>query len=155
DAADTETAQAADAAGPAIAHAKFALDAEPAADVVSPAIARSAAQTVAPLTAPLMGTAAASASARAAGSPAPTAPRAAGDAPSPATIPATHKPGSSAVAIRPAAPRIRPASHRAAMLVPVVLTTLALTWLNPHVYLDTVVLLGSVANTHGPDGRWV
>lgn len=40
-------------------------------------------------------------------------------------------------------------------LVPVVLTVLALTWLNPHVYLDTVVLLGSVANTHGPDGRWV
>jgi L-lysine exporter family protein LysE/ArgO len=32
--------------------------------------------------------------------------------------------------------------------------TLALTWLNPHVYLDTVVLLGSIANTHGPDGRW-
>jgi L-lysine exporter family protein LysE/ArgO len=31
---------------------------------------------------------------------------------------------------------------------------LALTWLNPHVYLDTVVLLGSIANTHGPDGRW-
>jgi L-lysine exporter family protein LysE/ArgO len=30
----------------------------------------------------------------------------------------------------------------------------ALTWLNPHVYLDTVVLLGSVANTHGPAGRW-
>ena len=26
-----------------------------------------------------------------------------------------------------------------------VLTTLAFTWLNPHVYLDTVVLLGSVA----------
>lgn len=40
-------------------------------------------------------------------------------------------------------------------LVPVVLTVLALTWLNPHVYLDTVVLLGSVANTHGADGRWV
>ncbi|MEX1079663.1 MAG: LysE/ArgO family amino acid transporter [Homoserinimonas sp.] len=39
-------------------------------------------------------------------------------------------------------------------LAPVVLTTLALTWLNPHVYLDTVVLLGSVANTHGLDGRW-
>lgn len=30
----------------------------------------------------------------------------------------------------------------------------ALTWLNPHVYLDTVLLLGSVANTHGSDGRW-
>jgi L-lysine exporter family protein LysE/ArgO len=30
----------------------------------------------------------------------------------------------------------------------------ALTWLNPHVYLDTVVLLGSIANAHGPAGRW-
>ena len=30
---------------------------------------------------------------------------------------------------------------------------LALTWLNPHVYLDTVVLLGGIANTHG-DRRW-
>ncbi|MDZ8200081.1 LysE/ArgO family amino acid transporter [Microbacterium sp. SSW1-59] len=36
----------------------------------------------------------------------------------------------------------------------IVLTTLALTWLNPHVYLDTVFLLGSIANTHG-DQRWV
>jgi len=32
-------------------------------------------------------------------------------------------------------------------------TALALTWLNPHVYLDTVTLLGSVANGHG-EGRW-
>ncbi|NNG18668.1 amino acid transporter [Naumannella sp. ID2617S] len=31
-----------------------------------------------------------------------------------------------------------------------VATAAALTWLNPHVYLDTVVLLGSVANTHRP-----
>jgi len=31
-------------------------------------------------------------------------------------------------------------------LLPVTLTALALTWLNPHVYLDTVVLLGSVAS---------
>ncbi len=30
---------------------------------------------------------------------------------------------------------------------------LALTWLNPHVYLDTVMLLGSIAGTHG-DQRW-
>ena len=30
----------------------------------------------------------------------------------------------------------------------------AFTWLNPHVYLDTVVLLGSIANAHGPSGRW-
>ncbi|HWR85921.1 MAG TPA: LysE/ArgO family amino acid transporter [Rhodoglobus sp.] len=35
----------------------------------------------------------------------------------------------------------------------VVATVLALTWLNPHVYLDTVVLLGSISNTHG-DQRW-
>ncbi|MFC4222671.1 LysE/ArgO family amino acid transporter [Lysinibacter cavernae] len=35
-----------------------------------------------------------------------------------------------------------------------VLAVLALTWLNPHVYLDTVLLLGSIANTHGIDGRW-
>ncbi|MDQ4051126.1 MAG: LysE family transporter [Actinomycetota bacterium] len=31
-------------------------------------------------------------------------------------------------------------------------TAMALTWLNPHVYLDTVLLLGSIANTH--DSRW-
>lgn len=36
----------------------------------------------------------------------------------------------------------------------VVLRTVALTWLNPHVYLDTVLLLGSVANHQGPTGRW-
>ncbi len=35
-----------------------------------------------------------------------------------------------------------------------VLTALALTWLNPHVYLDTVLLLGSIANQHGDVGRW-
>jgi L-lysine exporter family protein LysE/ArgO len=35
-----------------------------------------------------------------------------------------------------------------------IVTVLALTWLNPHVYLDTVVLLGSVAGTHGDDRWW-
>ena len=30
----------------------------------------------------------------------------------------------------------------------------ALTWLNPHVYLDTVLLLGTVANHQGSNGRW-
>ncbi|KAA1373593.1 LysE/ArgO family amino acid transporter [Aeromicrobium fastidiosum] len=39
-------------------------------------------------------------------------------------------------------------------LWPVVTTAVALTWLNPHVYLDTVVLLGSVADTHGDDRWW-
>ncbi|MDO3649738.1 LysE/ArgO family amino acid transporter [Nocardia mangyaensis] len=35
-----------------------------------------------------------------------------------------------------------------------VLTCLALTWLNPHVYLDTVVLLGSFASTYATPDRW-
>ncbi|WP_427015972.1 LysE/ArgO family amino acid transporter [Pseudarthrobacter sp. P1] len=39
-------------------------------------------------------------------------------------------------------------------LGPVLATVLALTWLNPHVYLDTVLLLGSVANQQGPELRW-
>ncbi|MDR3409715.1 MAG: LysE/ArgO family amino acid transporter [Formivibrio sp.] len=29
------------------------------------------------------------------------------------------------------------------------------TFLNPHVYLDTVVLLGALANQHGSHGRWL
>jgi L-lysine exporter family protein LysE/ArgO len=33
-------------------------------------------------------------------------------------------------------------------------TCLMLTWLNPHVYLDTVVLLGSIAQTHAGGLRW-
>lgn len=36
----------------------------------------------------------------------------------------------------------------------VIRRVLALTWLNPHVYLDTVMLLGSIASTHGGSGRW-
>ena len=36
----------------------------------------------------------------------------------------------------------------------VVRRAVALTWLNPHVYLDTVVLLGSIANAHAGAGRW-
>jgi len=35
-----------------------------------------------------------------------------------------------------------------------VMTALALTWLNPHVYLDTVLMLGNLANQHGRQGRW-
>ncbi|MEV0544984.1 LysE/ArgO family amino acid transporter [Nocardia salmonicida] len=35
-----------------------------------------------------------------------------------------------------------------------VLTCLALTWLNPHVYLDTLVLLGSFASTYATPDRW-
>jgi L-lysine exporter family protein LysE/ArgO len=35
-----------------------------------------------------------------------------------------------------------------------VLTAMGLTWLNPHVYLDTMVLIGSIAAAHGDSGRW-
>jgi len=35
----------------------------------------------------------------------------------------------------------------------VILTILALTFLNPHVYLDTVILLGSISNQFGSD-KW-
>ena len=42
-----------------------------------------------------------------------------------------------------------PTSSRA-----VVGRAVALTWLNPHVYLDTVLLLGTVANHQGSTGRW-
>lgn len=45
------------------------------------------------------------------------------------------------------------AGGRGAGLAATVVTCLALTWLNPHVYLDTVLLLGSVADSHG-DRRW-
>ncbi len=45
------------------------------------------------------------------------------------------------------------APPKTASTLAVALTCLALTWLNPHVYLDTVVLLGSVASTHG-QARW-
>ncbi|MEX1179121.1 MAG: LysE family transporter, partial [Nitriliruptor sp.] len=33
-----------------------------------------------------------------------------------------------------------------------VLATLALTWLNPHFYVDMILVLGPVAATHGPNG---
>ena len=35
-----------------------------------------------------------------------------------------------------------------------VLLTLALTWLNPHFYLDAVLMLGTVANSFGDDRWW-
>lgn len=41
-----------------------------------------------------------------------------------------------------------------ARLTGVLATCLALTFLNPHVYLDTVVLLGALANEHR-DNRWL
>ena len=46
------------------------------------------------------------------------------------------------------------APHRRSSRMAVALTALALTWLNPHVYLDTVLLLGSVAATY-EESRWL
>lgn len=34
-------------------------------------------------------------------------------------------------------------------------TCLAFTFLNPHVYLDTVILIGSLASQRGEEGRWL
>jgi L-lysine exporter family protein LysE/ArgO len=55
-------------------------------------------------------------------------------------------------ALRPAA-ALRADGDAPAARLPTVLTAAALTWLNPHVYLDTVVLLGAVAAAQG-DLRW-
>jgi L-lysine exporter family protein LysE/ArgO len=48
---------------------------------------------------------------------------------------------------------LRAGTATGAGLVAAIVTCLALTWLNPHVYLDTVLLLGSVAATHH-ENRW-
>ncbi|MEU4428129.1 LysE/ArgO family amino acid transporter [Actinoplanes sp. NPDC024001] len=53
-------------------------------------------------------------------------------------------------ALRPQA--LDPAGQAPATLRATLLTCLALTYLNPHVYLDTVLLLGSVAQQH--TDRW-
>ena len=53
---------------------------------------------------------------------------------------------------RPSA--LTPSESAPARLIEVVGTCLALTWLNPHVYLDTVVLIGALANEHRDD-RWL
>ena len=45
-------------------------------------------------------------------------------------------------------------SGDAAARTSIVGTALALTYLNPHVYLDNVVMLGTLANQHGTD-RWI
>ncbi|AMM30763.1 Putative amino acid transporter [Sinomonas atrocyanea] len=55
-------------------------------------------------------------------------------------------------ALRPGALQAA-AGAGAATLGATLATVLALTWLNPHVYLDTLVLLGSLANAQG-EGRW-
>src|SRR6476660_3480920 len=49
---------------------------------------------------------------------------------------------------------LSPSESTPARLLDVLLTCAAMTFLNPHVYLDTVVLLGALANEHHDD-RWL
>ncbi len=57
-------------------------------------------------------------------------------------------------AMQPAGLEADTATTSGAALKTVVLTTLGLTWLNPHVYLDTVIMLGTIASTYGAS-RWL
>ncbi|MBB5925477.1 LysE/ArgO family amino acid transporter [Streptomyces echinatus] len=55
--------------------------------------------------------------------------------------------------LRPVGTGLRAEGEAAGSRRRAVLTCLAMTWLNPHVYLDTVFLLGSIAADRGPL-RW-
>ena len=55
-------------------------------------------------------------------------------------------------AIQPSALVARPGAP--VSLQRTVLACLAITFLNPHVYLDTMVLMGSIGNAQGDPGRW-
>ena len=45
--------------------------------------------------------------------------------------------------------------HEGSTLAAAMATCLTFTFLNPHVYLDTVILLGALASQRGDPGRWV
>ena len=47
-----------------------------------------------------------------------------------------------------------PASDSPRRLAAVIAATLGFTFLNPHVYLDTVLLIGSIGNQYGSDRWW-
>lgn len=47
-----------------------------------------------------------------------------------------------------------PGGDGAGSVAAIVAGALALTWLNPHVYLDTVLLLGSASTRYGADRWW-
>ena len=49
---------------------------------------------------------------------------------------------------------LRPAEGGAVPLGRVLATCLLLTWANPHVYLDTMVLLGSISTHYAPQEVW-
>lgn len=56
-------------------------------------------------------------------------------------------------ACKPAAMQVGAEGTAPAGWQPVVLTAMAFTWLNPHVYLDTVLLLGAIASPYPPSLR--
>nr|WP_225953213.1 LysE/ArgO family amino acid transporter [Kibdelosporangium phytohabitans] len=51
-------------------------------------------------------------------------------------------------------PSVMTVGHERTPARKAVLACLAFTWLNPHVYLDTVLLVGAIAVAQG-DGRWM
>jgi L-lysine exporter family protein LysE/ArgO len=57
-------------------------------------------------------------------------------------------------ALRPGALRAQDEASASPSMRGSILTCMGLTWLNPHVYLDTVLLLGSVAAGYGTH-RWM
>ncbi|MGW5880428.1 LysE/ArgO family amino acid transporter [Nocardiopsis terrae] len=69
-------------------------------------------------------------------------------------VPGTEPgPAESGSAVR-AATRERTSTRKRTGTRAALVTAFALTWLNPHVYLDTVLFLGSVANQQAGDARW-
>ena len=76
------------------------------------------------------------------------------------SLPVPVSPNSSTGLLESAARRawrpssLTPSEAAPSRLIEALLTCAALTFLNPHVYLDTVVLLGALANEHH-DGRWL
>lgn len=57
-------------------------------------------------------------------------------------------------ALKPSKLTVDPTTEGPQSLGKALALTFAITYLNPHVYLDTFVLLGSLGNTHGEAGRW-
>ncbi|MBP3089047.1 amino acid transporter [Corynebacterium sp. sy017] len=53
------------------------------------------------------------------------------------------------------ATKTRPQRTQQKTWVKPVLAALAFTYLNPVAYVDTLVMLGGIANQHGPEGRWI
>lgn len=58
-------------------------------------------------------------------------------------------------AMKPSAMTIDSTTGKGLSLGAALAQAAAFTYLNPHVYLDTVMLLGSIANTHGTTLRWL